>query len=138
MSSKKISRKDISKMSLGEFLRVSREPYMRLASYMKPYRARFLFGVLFGALFGVANGGLVLLIKQVVPLVFPDGSSRMLKIPAWMPVHMPPIQSGHATLWQICLLCASIPALMLVRGVFSYLNAYCLLWVSQHILDDIR
>ncbi len=138
MSSKKISRKDIAKMSLGQFLRESREPYMRLASYLKPYKVRFLFGVLFGALFGLANGALVLLIKQVVPLVFPDGSDRMLKIPRWMPVHMPPIQAGHATLWQICLLCASIPALMMVRGIFSYLNAYCLLWVSQRILDDIR
>ena len=59
MSSKKISRKDIAKMSLREFLRVSREPYMRLASYLKPYKGRFLFGMLFGALFGVANGGLV-------------------------------------------------------------------------------
>jgi subfamily B ATP-binding cassette protein MsbA len=138
MSSKKISRKDIAKMSFRQFLRESREPYMRLASYMKPYRGRFLMGVLFGALFGVANGALVLLIKQVVPLVFPDGSDHILKIPKWMPIHMPPIHAGHATLWQICLLCASIPTLMMVRGVFSYLNAYCLLWVSQHILDDIR
>jgi len=46
MSSKKISRKDIAKMSLRDFLRASREPYMRLASYLKPYRGRFLLGML--------------------------------------------------------------------------------------------
>src|SRR3954469_14525182 len=126
MASKKISRKDISKMSLREFLRVSREPYLRLASYLKPYKGRFLLGVLFGALFGVANGALILLIRQVVPLIFPDGGEHTLKTPAWMPIHLPPIQAGHATLWQIVLLCASIPALMAVRGTFSYLNAYCL------------
>jgi subfamily B ATP-binding cassette protein MsbA len=136
MSSKKISRKDIAKMSLREFLRASREPYMRLASYLKPYRGRFLLGMLCGALFGVANGGLVFLIRKVVPLIFPDDGEHTLKFPAWM--HLPPIQPGHATLFQVMLVCATIPALMAVRGLFSYLNAYCLLWVSQRVLDDIR
>jgi subfamily B ATP-binding cassette protein MsbA len=136
MSSKKISRKDIAKMSLREFLRVSREPYMRLASYLKPYRVRFGLGMLCGALFGVANGGLVFLIKKVVPLVFPDDGAHTLTFPSWM--HLEPITPGHATLVQVILVCATIPALMAIRGLFSYLNAYCLLWVSQRVLDDIR
>jgi len=138
MSSKKISRKDIAKMSLREFLRVSREPYMRLASYLKPYKGRFLFGMLFGALFGVANGGLVFLIRKVVPLIFPDDGEHSLKFPSWMPGHPAPIVPGHATAMQVVLICATIPALMAFRGLFSYLNAYCLLWVSQRVLDDIR
>jgi subfamily B ATP-binding cassette protein MsbA len=138
MSSKKISRKDIAKMSLREFLRVSREPYMRLASYLKPYKVRFGLGMLCGALFGVANGGLVFLIKKVVPLVFPDDGSHTLTFPSWLPVHLDPITAGHATFIQVIFVCATIPALMAVRGLFSYLNAYCLLWVSQRVLDDIR
>jgi len=81
---------------------------MRLARYLKPYRGRFFMGVLFGALFGVANGALILLIRQVVPLIFPDGGEHTLKMPAWMPVHLPPIQAGHATFAQVVLLCASI------------------------------
>ena len=81
MASKKISRKDISKMSFREFMRVSREPYVRLGRYLKPYRGRFGLGILFGALFGVANGGLIVLIRQIVPLIFPDGRSYQLKIP---------------------------------------------------------
>jgi subfamily B ATP-binding cassette protein MsbA len=119
-------------------MRVSREPYMRLGCYLKPYKARFFLGILFGALFGAANGGLILLIRQIVPMIFPDGQAKTLKIPAWMPIHMPPIQAGTATLWQVVLICASIPLLMAFRGLFSYLNAYCLLWVSQRVLDDIR
>jgi subfamily B ATP-binding cassette protein MsbA len=139
MSSKKISRKDIAKMSLRDFLRVSREPYMRLASYLKPYKGRFALGMLFGALFGVANGGLVFLIRKVVPLIFPDpDGEHILKFPAWLPGHLPPIVPGHASATQVVLICATIPTLMAVRGVFSYLNAYCLLWVSQRVLDDIR
>jgi subfamily B ATP-binding cassette protein MsbA len=136
MPAKKISRKDISRMSFREFLRVSREPYVRLAGYLAPYRARFVFGMLFGALFGVANGALVLLIRYVVPIVFPDGSAKPIHFPQWL--HISPIEPGHDTFWQVVAICATIPALMLLRGVFSYLNAYCLLWVSQRVLDDIR
>jgi subfamily B ATP-binding cassette protein MsbA len=138
MASKKISRKDIAKMSFREFMRVSQAPYLRLASYLKPYRGRFLLGVFFGALFGVANGALVLLIRWVVPIIFPDGHAQAIKVPSWIPLQLPEIQPHNATLWEVVLLCASIPLLMAVRGLFSYLNAYCLLWVSQHVLDDIR
>ena len=138
MSSKQISRDEMKKMSFREFLRVSREPYMRLARYLKPYRARFTMGILCGALYGAANGALIILISQIVPLIFPDGHAKPWKIPAWLPIHIPPIQPGSATLWQVVLISASIPLLMAVRGLFSYLNAYCMLWVSQRVLDDIR
>ncbi|MDB6149918.1 MAG: msbA [Chthoniobacter sp.] len=135
---KKVSRKDIARMSFRDFMRVSRGPYVRLASYLKPYRGRFFLGVVFGALFGVANGALVLLIRWVVPFVFPDGSSQAPKLPDWSPVQLPVMQPGSATFWQVVMVCASIPLLMSIRGAFSYLNAYCLLWVSQRVLDDIR
>ncbi|MEA3211527.1 MAG: ATP-binding cassette, subfamily bacterial MsbA [Chthoniobacter sp.] len=138
MAQKKVSRKDIAKMSLGDFARVSRGPYVRLARYLKPYRGRFFFGILFGALFGVANGALVLLIRVVVPIVFPDGHSQSIRLPSWIPLQIPEIHPGTASLWEVVLICASIPLLMAVRGVFSYLNAYCMLWVSQRVLDDIR
>ncbi len=137
-SSKKISRKDIAKMSFRDFMRVSREPYVRLAGYLKPYRARFFFGMLFGALFGIANGAVILLIRQVVPIVFPDGKSATFAMPTWLPFHVPAVHAGAATFWEVVLICATIPVLFLIRGIFSYLNAYCLLWVSMRVLDDIR
>jgi len=39
---------------------------------------------------------------------------------------------------KIIWVCALVPALMLVRGLFGYLNAYCMHWVSLRTLDDIR
>jgi subfamily B ATP-binding cassette protein MsbA len=138
MSSKPISRDEMKKMSFREFLRVSREPYMRLGAYLKPYRTRFSMGILCGAVYGAANGALIVLISKVVPLIFPDGQAKPIKIPAWLPLHIPPIQPGSATTAQVMLICASIPTLMAIRGLFSYLNAYCMLWVSQRVLDDIR
>src|SRR5436190_3201375 len=138
MASKKISRKDAAKMSAMQLLRVGIEPYKRLLSYLRPYRGRFALGMLFGALFGMANGGLVLLIRWVVPIIFPDDPAQMIKVPKWIPFHLPEIKAHDAHLSEVLLICASIPALMAVRGMFSYLNAYCLLWVSQRVLDDIR
>ncbi len=138
MASKRITRKDAAKMSALQLLRVGMEPYRRLLRYMRPYRGRFVLGVVFGALFGVANGALVLLIRWVVPIVFPDGKAQAIKIPKWIPFQLPEIHPHTASLWEVVLICASIPALMAVRGMFSYLNAYCLLWVSQRVLDDIR
>jgi len=138
MSTKPISRDEMKKMSFREFLRVSREPYMRLGAYLKPYRTRFSMGIFCGAIYGAANGALIALIGKVVPLIFPDGQSTPLKVPAWLHINIPPIQPGSATTAQVLLICASIPSLMAIRGLFSYLSAYCMLWVSQRVLDDIR
>ena len=50
--------------------------YRRLASYLKPYKWRFGFGILFGALYGVVNGAMVLVINYVTNVVF--GASKSL------------------------------------------------------------
>src|SRR5688500_4648489 len=98
-------------MSFRDFMRASRQPYMRLAGYLKPYRGRFLLGVLFGALFGLSNGALVLLIRVVVPIVLPDKNAEPFKLPGWLPKQLPEIHPDGATLWQVVLICASIPLL---------------------------
>ena len=41
-------------------------------------------------------------------------------------------------LGKIILVCASIPAIMLLRAIFGYFNSYCLVWVSLKLLDRIR
>ncbi len=138
MPSKRITRNAAAKMSTGELLRVGIGPYRRLLGYLRPYRGRFLLGMFFGALFGVANGALVLLIRWVTPIIIPDRKAEAIRMPSWIPIQLPEIPSHNASLWDVVLICASIPLLMAVRGLFSYLNAYCLLWVSQRVLDDIR
>jgi subfamily B ATP-binding cassette protein MsbA len=137
MAQKKISRKDISKMSFRAFLRASREPYRRLFAYLRPYRMRFFLGILFGALFGVVQGLLILNVHFVAGAIFPDGKS---KPPAWLLHWFPQATDLHLspTLGTVILICSSIPLLMALRGLCSYLNAYCMLWVSVRVLDDIR
>jgi subfamily B ATP-binding cassette protein MsbA len=137
MAQKKISRKDISNMSFRAFLRASREPYRRLFAYLRPYRMRFFLGILFGALFGVVQGLLILNVHFVAGAIFPDGKS---KPPGWLVHWFPQMADLHLspTLGTVMLICSSIPLLMALRGLCSYLNAYCMLWVSVRVLDDIR
>ena len=137
---KKSPAKTSRKCPSREFLRASREPYRRLLGYLRPYRGRFLLGMLFGALFGVGQWRA----DPAHPRAwcrsfFPTARRRRSKLAErgfrFSSRRLNPAQRGAVGSGAIC---ATIPALMAVRGLFSYLNAYCMLWVSQRVLDDIR
>ena len=124
-------------MSFREFLRSAREPYRRLFSYMRPYRGRFLLGILFGALFGAVQALLIFDVRIVTHAVFSDGKvSFGTTALIWFP-WLAELQVGTG-FGAVLLICASVPAIMLVRGLCSYLNSYYMLWVSVRVLDDIR
>src|SRR4051812_12506023 len=136
-SLKKISRKDIAKMSFRDFMRASREPYQRLFSYLGPYRFRFMMGIVFGALFGAVQALLVFDVQYVASAVFPEPKAhKAIALVKWFP------QLGNLhfsqSLGVVLAVCATIPILMALRGLCSYLNSYCMLWVSVRVLDDIR
>jgi len=137
MAAKKISRKDIAKMTFRDFLRAAKEPYRRLFSYLKPYRRRFYLGMVFGALYGVANGGLLWVVKHAGNLILPAGDVTA-EIPEFLKSWAVADGSGRASLVIVIILCTAIPVIMAFRGLCSYMNAYCILWVSQKVLDDIR
>ena len=137
-TTKKISRKDIAKMSFGDFLRSAREPYRRLFSYLKPYRRRFWLGIFFGVCFAGANAGLVWVMKHAGDLVMPSSDRPASTLPGILREWATPGPDGRAPMGVVVLVCLTIPVAMALRGLFSYLNAYCVLWVSQHVLDDIR
>ncbi|MDQ3623439.1 MAG: ABC transporter ATP-binding protein/permease [Verrucomicrobiota bacterium] len=143
MTQQKISRKDIAKMSFRELLRASHTPYRRLFSYLKPYRFRFALGILFGALFGLVQALLVFDVQFVAGAVFsehdPKAPSVLVRMfPQLAQVHLNAGPRDNAGLGTVLLICASIPMLMALRGLCSYLNSYCMLWVSVRVLDDIR
>ncbi len=68
---KKVSRSAISKMSFGQFLKTARDPYRRLLGFLKPYRRRFLLGLLCGAIYGLVNGLMVLAVNHITGEVLP-------------------------------------------------------------------
>jgi ATP-binding cassette, subfamily B, bacterial MsbA len=117
------------KSSLVEAIRGVWGPYSQLLPYLKPYRARFIAGLICGALAGVVSGLLGYVIKYVSDHVFHSGASQteFLKNPAGGP-------AIETVLW----VCATIPAIMILRSIFAYLNAYCMAWVSLKLLVEIR
>ncbi len=242
--SKKISRKDIAKMSFRDFLRASREPYQRLFSYLKPYRWRFTLGIIYGALYGAVQALMIFDIQYVAGAVFNEhkpkvtgvvlsqagvataaetagappsvgqiwvqfyldtkyqqslrpgqiihstrfptlngaqipgqivtvtprsaGGSDFLEVELavddpehrlqpgalaladfgrlpskkvalvkWFP-ELAELRIEHPSILVLAAICASIPLLMALRGLCSYLNSYYMLWVSVRVLDDIR
>ena len=131
-------------------------PYRRLASYLKPYKGRFIFGIIFGALYGVVNGGMVLVINHVTNIVFgaSKGAEEFEKIRKGLPqeeigkakeafdkVQEVIKESAESVVefdTEILLVALLIPAIMMIRGLFGFLNAYCMLWCSLRVLSDIR
>jgi hypothetical protein len=61
------------KLPFLELLRQGWRPYLTLAGYMKPYRSRFVFGLLCGVAAGMLNGVFPLVIKLVGDRLFPPG-----------------------------------------------------------------
>ncbi len=121
------------KLPLPELIRKLWGPYLALAAYLKPYRKRFTLGLIFGVLSGLLNGVFPLVIKIVGDKAFPEGFDAG---------QLNPLMGGAGEagpgvgsfIWIIML----IPAAIIARGIFSYLNSYCMAWVSYRVLRDLR
>ena len=112
-------------------LRQEYQPYAELLSYIKPYKGRFILGISMGVLFALVNGSIPLLVKFVGDHIFPGGADQQKIAEAAASGTGPGIE---AVLWA----CLLVPLVMILRGFFSYLNAYEMSWVSLRVLNDIR
>ena len=121
---KRISRKDISKMSTGQILEASQEPYRKLWSYLRRYKGRFFLGLFFGVLCGLSSGALAWVIRHVSSTVFPGGTNYKAH--------------SETAMEAVLSTCIMIPAIMIIRAVFGYLNAYLMAWTGLRVLEDIR
>ena len=105
-------------------------PYAQLLPFLRPYRGRFIAGLVCGALAGAFNGVYGLVFKHVMQYVFPHGGGKLAALKGG--VDAGPGIDG--VLW----ICALIPLIVIARSIFAYLNAYCMAWVSLKLLVDIR
>ena len=71
---KKYSRKELAQMSPSEFAAAARGPYGKLLAYLRPYRTRFIIGLLCGAIYGALNGLLVFTVQHVSTQVLPPAA----------------------------------------------------------------
>lgn len=112
-------------------LRADWQPYAELLSYLKPYRRRFFIGVGMGALYALLNGSIPLLVKYVGDRVFPGGANEDA-------IQAAVSTGGGGKVDAVLFACLLVPLVMVLRGFFSYLNAYAMSWVSLRVLNDIR
>ena len=115
-------------------------------------------GTNFSCTIVVTNGGPQTVSNVVVRndfptnLVFSGASAGGASLPMQLPFRKMPaflqnwflnvrtsLATGlHTHPWALIALVAMIPVLVLVRGIFAYLNVYCLQWVASRTVADLR
>ena len=120
----------------------------RLWEMTRPYRGRLLLAILTGIIGGLIEPLMVATIVFVYSLIFP-AADPALAIPQlkWAPAFLRDwamsAQQSLATGTRmhpvaVIGLVALIPTVIMLRGLFSYLNVYLLQWVSIRAITDLR
>ena len=121
------------KQSFWKTLRAASGPYRRLLGYVKPYKVRFIVGLLLGFAYGGVSSLLPLAISRVTGTIFHGAAPN----PTDLRSNLGALDSGPK-INSIVLICLAIPAIMTLRSLCSYGNTYCMQWVSNKVVTDIR
>ena len=122
------------KLPFPQLVRAFWSPYLRLLSYMHPYRKRFFLGIGCGVLAGMFSGAIPLVIKEAGETLMSSGA----KLPDKAQMLSGGISNEGPGIEEVLWISLLIPLVMILRGVFAYLNVYSLAWVSLRVLRDIR
>jgi len=124
------------------------EFFRRLFNLAKPYWPRLVLGIVFGFLGGLVEPLLVLLVPLVGRVVFAgadaaNGSLLNNLSPKWQAYVDDFVSlfsaSGTSPAATMKILAISlVPLVFILRGVFSYLNVYCLQWAATRAITDLR
>jgi subfamily B ATP-binding cassette protein MsbA len=130
MSDAKAAKK---KQSFWQTLRAASGPYRRLLGYVKPYKVRFIVGLFLGFAYGGVSSLLPLAISRVTGTIFNGAAPN----PTDLRSNLGALDTGPK-INSIILICLAIPAIMTLRSLCSYGNTYCMQWVSNKVVTDIR
>src|SRR5881296_3079817 len=121
------------KQSFGETLRAASASYRRLYSYVKPYKMRFTLGLTLGVAYGAVNSLFPLTIARVTSTIFHGAAPNPMALRS----NLGALDTGPK-INSIVLICLAIPAIMTARSLCSYGSTYCMQWVSNKVVTDIR
>src|SRR5437016_1789151 len=130
MSGAKAAKK---KQSFWQTLRTAPGSYRRLYSYVKPYKARFIMGLALGLAYGGVNSLFPLAIARVTSTIFHGAAPNPMAVR-----HNLGVLDTCPKINSILLICLAIPAIMTLRSLCSYGSTYCMQWVSNRVVSDIR
>jgi subfamily B ATP-binding cassette protein MsbA len=121
------------KVPFRETIRAAWKPYKRLYTYVGPYKWRFILGLALGFLFGVTQGCLPLVLQKVTSTIFHGAAPKATDL-----THRSELLSAGGSVKSIVFICLLIPAVMTVRSLMGYGNAFYMNWVSNRVVTDIR
>jgi subfamily B ATP-binding cassette protein MsbA len=121
------------KQSFWQTLRAASSSYRRLYGYVKPYKFRFILGLASGVAFGMVSSLFPLAVARVTSTVFHGAAPNPMALRSNMAV----LDAGPK-INSIVLICLAIPVIMTLRSLCSYGNTYCMQWVSNKVITDIR
>lgn len=127
--------------------------------YLKRYRARLVTGILLGFLFGVSNASFLWATKTLFTRLTPAServaparkvntspisanfTARMQEVQRkaesalddWLP-----LQGRNLDWRQVMGGLLLLPVLVFFRGAVGYLGTYCMSWVSERVIKDLR
>jgi ATP-binding cassette, subfamily B, bacterial MsbA len=130
MSGAKAAKK---KQSFWQTLRAARTLYGRLYSYVKPYKGRFILGLALGLAYGGVNSLFPLAIARVTSTIFHGSAPNPMAVR-----HNLGVLDTGPKINSIVLICLAIPAIMTARSLCSYGSTYCMQWVANKVVSDIR
>ena len=127
----------------------------QLSAFIMPYRFRLGLGVFLGVLAGFMEPLAIAVATGIFHLIFsPESSSLQQKLralPAWVSDRIPQsvwdwLAAAQQALVSdvktqpaaVILLVSLIPAVMFLRGLFTYLNNYFLQWAAIRAVTDLR
>jgi ABC-type multidrug transport system fused ATPase/permease subunit len=125
------------------------EFWLKLWHLSRPYKGRFVLGLVFGVLCGLMDTLVLLTLAFVFGVVFvrsrePSIDQLLKNLPAWLASAFVQAQhwvAGHVqggANVTLLLVVGMIPLVMLARGVCSYLTSYLMGWVALRALCDLR
>ncbi len=131
MSKEKAGKK--KNLSLGQTIKQGWDPYRRLYGYVRPYKWRFILGLILGFAFGVINSFFPIIIAKVTSFIFNGAAPNPNAL-----MHEARLLNSGPKINSILTVCLAIPVVMMARSLCSYGNAYLMNWVSNKVVTDIR
>ena len=115
----------------------------RVLELARPHWFRLGLGVACGFLAGLANPLLIVSVRLVIEVVFPQpGAPTLAEQLPRIGVLQQILQSihidGQLSRGAMLMVIATVPLAMLLRGLFTYLNIYLMHWVSIRTVADLR
>src|SRR6266508_356253 len=121
------------KQSLWQTLHAASGSYRRLYGYLKPYKTRFILGLAMGLAYGGVNSLFPLAIARVTSTIFHGTAPNPMDAR-----HNLGVLDTGPKINSIVFICLAIPAIMTLRSLCSYGSTYCMQWVSNKVVTDIR